>query len=190
MTNGGFYDFEVSLADIEPRIWRRFLLSSDATFADLHHAIQDSFGWEDSHLWEFMEPAPGEGIIAGVPGDDFDEYDDTPDAETVSLSTFFGEKGGRKECLYIYDFGDGWYHHVLLKRKVSDSGDFMRKLLGGERACPLEDSGGVPGYERIVEFLATRTDPDGENAEDFAEWVGEWRPDDFDLKDFQEVFDR
>ena len=186
----GYYEFEVSLAEIKPRIWRRFLITADATFADLHHAIQDAFGWDGGHLWEFMEPAPGEGIIAGVPGDDFDVGTSAPDADTVSLTTFFGGIGGTKECLYVYDFGDGWYHHVVLKQTDSGSGDFMRKLIGGERACPLEDCGGVPGYERMVEFIATGVDPDGENAEEFGEWIGEWRPDEFELEEFQEVFDR
>ena len=58
------------------------------------------------------------------------------------------------------------------------------------RACPPEDCRGVFWYERIVEFLATGTDPDGEAADVLAEWVGDWRPDEFDLAKFQEVFDR
>lgn len=190
MTMGGYYEFEVHLADINPRIWRRFQISDGATFNDLHHALQDAFGWEGGHLWEFMEPAPKEGIIAGVPGEDYDGDTNTPDADTVSLTTFFGGKGGAKKCLYLYDFGDYWEHDVLLKGEVSVAGDFFRKLIGGERACPLEDCGGVPGYERIVDFLAIGDDPDGEDAEEFGEWVKEWRPDEFDLEDFQEVFNR
>ena len=42
----------------------------------------------------------------------------------------------------------------------------------------------------MVEFLATGIDPDGEDAEVQAGWIGGWRPDDFDLKEFQEVFNR
>lgn len=186
---GGYYEFEVSLADIKPRIWRRFLISADATFADLHDAIQDAFGWMDTHLWEFMEPAPKEGIIAGVPDDEADD-DDTPDAGTISLGTYFDGNGTSNQCLYVYDFGDGWHHEVVLKRKDSGVGDFVQKLVAGERACPPEDCGGVSGYEQIVEFLATGIDPDGEDAEAFAEWIGEWHPDNFDLEEFQEVFDR
>lgn len=64
------------------------------------------------------------------------------------------------------------------------------QLVAGERACPPEDCGGVFGYERLVDFLATGTDPDGEDAEVLAEWIGDWRPDDFDLKESQEDFNR
>lgn len=186
---GGYYEFEVILADIKPRIWRRFLLSKNATFADLHDAIQDAFGWENAHLWEFTEPGTEGEIIAGIPGEDRGG-DITPDGWKVILSDFFDLGTGKDRCSYIYDFGDYWEHDVLLKGEVSVAGDFMRKLIGGERACPLEDCGGVPGYERIVDFLAIGVDPEDEEAEEFGEWVNEWRPEDFDLKDFQGVFDR
>ncbi len=187
---GGYYDFEVFLADIEPRIWRRFQISDGANFNDLHHAIQDAFGWEGGHLWEFMKPAQREGIIAGVPGEDFGGDTDAPDADTVSLTTFFGGKGGGKKCLYLYDFGDGWYHHVVLKKTDSDSGDFLRKLVGGERACPLEDCGGVPGYERMAAFVKSGKDPYGDAPEELAEWIDDWNPDEFDLEGFRKMFDR
>ena len=186
----GFYEFEVSLVDITPRIWRRFILSGQATFADLHDAIQDAFGWEGGHLWEFMERGTEGEIIAGIPGEDFDGETDTPDGWKVLLSDFFDLGSGRDRYSYIYDFGDYWEHKVVLKKELAGAGDFFRKLVAGERACPLEDCGGVPGYERIVDFLAIGDDPDGEDAKEFGEWVGDWRPDDFDLEAFQTMFDR
>lgn len=190
MTMGGYYDFNVSLADIEPRIWRRFLIAADATFADLHQAIQDAFGWDGGHLWEFMEPSRKGGIIAGAPNFGFDEGTDVPDAGTVSLTAFFGGKGGAKKCLYLYDFGDGWYHHVVLKKTVSDSGDFRQQLVGGERAGPLEDCGGVPGYERMAAFVVTGEDPYGDDPEELADWIDDWHPDEFDLEAVKQSFDR
>ena len=185
----GYYEFEVSLADITPRIWRRFILSGKATFADLHDAIQDAFGWEGGHLWEFIEPGTEGEIIAGVPNED-DSPNTSPDAREILVSNFFNLGAGRDRCIYQYDFGDRWHHDVVLKGEVSGAGDFFRKLVAGERACPPEDCGGVFGHERIVEYLATGVDPDGEDAEEFGEWVGDWRPDDFDLEEIQEVFNR
>lgn len=186
---GGFYEFEVSLADITPRIWRRFILSGKATFANLHDAIQDAFGWFDEHLWEFMEPGSDGETIAGVPDEDNDDHS-IPDAWKVPMATFFDLGTGRDRCRYLYDFGDNWEHDVVLKKEEVGAGDFFRQLVAGERACPPEDCGGVFGDDRIVEFLATGVDPDGEEAEEFGEWVGDWRPDDFDLKKYQEVFNR
>jgi hypothetical protein len=34
-------------------VWRRLLLRSDHSIADLHYAIQMSMGWSDSHLHLF-----------------------------------------------------------------------------------------------------------------------------------------
>ena len=39
-----YFDLEISLLEIEPRIWRRFLIHSQATFMDLHDAVQQAFG--------------------------------------------------------------------------------------------------------------------------------------------------
>lgn len=186
---GKSYDFEVSLAEIKPRIWRRFMLSSGATFADLHDAIQDAFGWEDAHLWRFQEPGRDGTTIAGVPDED-DASDITPNAWKVPLGVFFDLGGGKDQCVYLYDFGDRWQHDVLLKGEVQGAGDFFRQLVAGERACPPEDCGGVFGCQRMVDFLATGSDPDGENAEVIAEWIGPWRPDVFDLGEIQKVFNR
>ncbi len=64
-----YYDFEVSLCEVTPRIWRRLLIPSTAKFSDLHLAIQEASGWWNYHLYAFREtPEWGrEGIIAGIP---------------------------------------------------------------------------------------------------------------------------
>ena len=51
---------------------------------------------------------------------------------------------------YLYDFGDGWEHVVKLKRVGSRENKVSYpRCVDGERACPSEDCGGVPGYEEI-----------------------------------------
>ena len=50
-----YFDFEVSLSEIELRIWRRFHIHSEAIFMNLHYAIQQAFGWQDCHLYEFLD---------------------------------------------------------------------------------------------------------------------------------------
>jgi len=44
------YQFKVVLRGISPMIWRRLLMRSDHTVADLHYAIKIAMGWSDSHL--------------------------------------------------------------------------------------------------------------------------------------------
>ncbi len=47
------YQIHVWIRQITPMIWRRLLLRSDSTLADLHYAIQIAFGWTDFHLHRF-----------------------------------------------------------------------------------------------------------------------------------------
>lgn len=183
-----YFEFEVSLRQIQPRIWRRFLIASDASFDDLHRAIQDSFGWQHSHLWEFR----GSGrrnALAGPKYDDFMDFGDageTPDAESVKISGHFARA---RACQYLYDFGDSWLHDVKRNRRVSSEEHFHRRLLAGRRACPPEDCGGVPGYARFVSIVETGVDPWDEDVDDLLEWLGEWNPAAFDLTDWKRRFD-
>ena len=50
-----YFEFEVLLDGVEPRVWRTFLLRSDLTFHELHDTIQKACGWENRHLYQFME---------------------------------------------------------------------------------------------------------------------------------------
>jgi len=186
-----YFEFEVSLCHVKPKIWRRFLLPADSTFQDLHMAIQDAGGWSNYHLFAFHHPESSDVLIAGIPSDeDLDVYGKrTPDARRIKLSSFFG-KGKETSCMYEYDFGDGWEHDVSLSREVSLPESFKRRLLGGERAFPHEDCGGYGGYQRCVEVVRTGQDPDGDDPEEFMEWLGGWEPDFFDLEATKAAFDR
>jgi len=48
------YQIRVYLWQISPMIWRRLLVRSDSTIADLHYTLQISMGWTDSHLNRFV----------------------------------------------------------------------------------------------------------------------------------------
>ena len=47
------YQLRVVLRGISPLIWRRLLVRSDSTVAQLHQALQVAFGSEDEHLNRF-----------------------------------------------------------------------------------------------------------------------------------------
>jgi hypothetical protein len=166
-----YFEFEVSLRDIKPRIWRRFLIAEKARFVDLHEAIQDACGWLNCHLFAFYD-RKGRSI-AGLPDDEYGEPD--PDARKVALTAYFGE-GVEKVCRYEYDFGDSWEHDVKLAREVELPEKFGRKLLDGARAFPPEDCGGIGGYEECV-----RVARGGKDREGLREWMGDWDPERFDL---------
>src|SRR5712692_6259048 len=48
------YQLRVVLRGISPLIWRRLLVRSDATIADLHATLQLALGWADEHLNRFL----------------------------------------------------------------------------------------------------------------------------------------
>jgi hypothetical protein len=187
-----YFEFEVALQDISPRIWRRFLLRSAATFKELHDAIQAAGPWENSHLWDFSEPGRGGRVIAG-PLDD-ESGRPIPDAKRIKLASYFEEPDDT--CLYRYDFGDDWEHEVRLERIVELPDSFRRRLLAGERAFPPEDCGGVPGYYECLAALGAPMPvgagddlPDPEDLEDRRDWLGDWTPE-FDLEAARKRFDR
>ncbi len=184
-----YFEFEVSLPDVKPRIWRRFLLKTRAaTFHDLHMAIQDACGWENCHLFCFRS-VKGRDVsdIAGVPFDD-PFGTPTPDAKKVKLASFFGEEKSKK-CEYEYDFGDSWLHEVKLRGIVDGPEKFTRKLLAGKRAFPPEDCGGVPGYYHCLDVFEGVEDVEDDD-DDFREWLGDWDPARFDLEETRKRFDR
>jgi len=189
-----YFEIEVSVMEIRPRIWRRFLLRTTSTFKDLHEAIQDSFGWGRCHLWEFR-PSIRSDAIAGVPvevDDPASLWDEvpTPDAKKVRLTRYFNLEPGVQKCLYIYDFGDSWHHEVKVRKVVMDESKFKQRLLAGARACPPEDCGGTPGYEECLEVLAGRPEGLDDDQRNRLEWLGDWSPEAFDLEMTRKEFDR
>jgi hypothetical protein len=47
------YQLRAVLRGISPLIWRRLLVRSDSTVAQLHEVLQVAFGWDDEHLNRF-----------------------------------------------------------------------------------------------------------------------------------------
>jgi hypothetical protein len=165
----------VTLRDIEPAVWRLLDVAGDATFAELHDAIQRAFGWEDRHLHEFRI---GDTRLGRPDCDDeFPGAGPPPGDERKSAIAATLGKRGRFE--YWYDFGDDWWHDIVVERTLEPDADAPRVVLvSGERACPPEDCGGAPGFFDLVAALRDPTHP--EHAE-MREWAGDYDPACFDL---------
>ena len=48
------YQFRLRIKGVSPMIWRRLLMLSDSSIADLHFCIQIAFGWSDTYLNQFI----------------------------------------------------------------------------------------------------------------------------------------
>jgi hypothetical protein len=135
----------VTLQGTEPPVWRRVVVPVGMTLDRLHLVIQGAMGWTDSHLHVFR----CQGRLFGPDGLDIDE--DTWDEATMSIGEA-AEVGCRLG--YQYDFGDDWAHDLEVVRVLPGYDRPTPHVLAGERACPPEDSGGVPGHADLCAALA------------------------------------
>ncbi|MEM9928425.1 MAG: plasmid pRiA4b ORF-3 family protein [Bacteroidota bacterium] len=163
---------KISLADIEPAIFRTIVVPDDTLLPDLHGMIQTAFGWEDCHLHQFIIdgksyqlPDP-HGMVASI------------DYRSVRVKDVLKEVG--QNITYIYDFGDYWTHDIFLEAfPTVDDEILYPRCISGARACPPEDVGGIPGYLNMLRMLK---DPTHEDYEDFMDWLPEdYDPETFDL---------
>ncbi len=157
------YQIEVTLMGSNPPIWRRILAASDTTLPDVHELLQISMGWEDSHLHQFVV---GEQFF-GVADPDFPS--DITDEMGVPLADIL--TGEEDAAVYEYDFGDSWAHRLVLEKIfVYEEGVPLPRCIEGQRACPPEDCGGVPGYEHLLAAIAEPGHPEHEG---LSEWLGQ-----------------
>ncbi len=93
-----------------------------------------------------------------------------------------------EELVYLYDFGDGWTHHVVVEDiRPREPRIRYPRVLAGARACPPEDVGGPYGY---VDFLQAIADPKHTEHDAMLEWVGgEFDPEAFDVDAKNREFD-
>lgn len=107
------YQLRVVLRRISPLIWRRLLVSSQTTIADLHTVLQISLGWEDDHLHRFHIHGKdyGVGYVGGI------SFKDNP--REVCLADFRLHRGER--FLYVYDLSAQWECDIRLEAILAPS---------------------------------------------------------------------
>jgi hypothetical protein len=179
------FQVKIVLEGSKPPIWRRVLIPANLRLPDLHGVIQLAMGWNDAHLYHFM---------VGLRSDGLRFYGD-PDPLDIDLmqqaeGRFINDLNvpidhllvNRKDWIrYEYDFGDGWIHRLTLEEIHVQPLKLARlpRCLAGKRACPPEDSGGVPGYEQALVIMA---DPAHPEHQELLSWIGPFDPNHLDLE--------
>jgi hypothetical protein len=180
------YTIQVHLLHLKPKVWREIVLDSELPLEDVHKIIQTTMGWSNSHLHQFCK-----GRTFYSPPDEEEQGDPFGEYKVVNytheptlLSDLLKKKGDRLE--YQYDFGDDWMHEIrLIDINDTDENVAHPVCIGGERACPIEDSGGPPGY---MEMLKTLQNPEHEMYAFYAESVPEhFDPGHFDRRHVNEL---
>ncbi|HRU04265.1 MAG TPA: plasmid pRiA4b ORF-3 family protein [Candidatus Brocadiia bacterium] len=167
---------KISLDYTIPEVWRRVEVPASYTLGDLHSITQIAMGWDDQHIHEFsagkkVRYSPGSG-----PG----ALDDTEDEDCVTVGEVLNR--ARKAIAYTYDFGDSWRHTIRREKAMPPApGVTYPRCVGGERAAPPEDCGGICGYHWVLDVLAKEEGQRTESDKEFLDWLGRYDPEAFDL---------
>ncbi len=168
----------ITLLNVTPPVWRCVAVSANLTFLQLHNVIQAAMGWEDCHMHEFEVGRQRIGTSSKE-----DSFFGGEAAYPESKYRLGEMLPNQKKFRYWYDFGDDWWHEIVIEKRLPANEDEPpAKLLDGKNACPPEDCGGPWGY---TELCATLSDPDHPDHEEMLEWMGaEFDPKAFDKEDF------
>lgn len=145
------YQVRVDLDGAKPPIWRRLLLSSELMLDELHEVLQQAMGWTDTHLHEFLA---GENKMDPFAVHYLTQFMLDEGAEGVLENRVRLDElltGPKDRLFYWYDFGDDWEHTLVVEKVLPRLGDEAPAVcIGGARACPPEDCGGIWGYHELL----------------------------------------
>ena len=155
----------IELLYVEPMVWRRVWVPETVKLKKLDRIIQESMGWTNSHLHAFTIDGKRYG---SRDQDDWGMDSNLLDEKRYAIGDVLGDVG--IECSYVYDFGDDWIHRIVVERiEGATSLNNWAMCVAGENACPPENVGGPPGYERFRQAMADKSHPE---FSDYWRWVG------------------
>lgn len=141
------YHFKVTLRSISPMIWRRVLVTSDTTIAQMHAIVQTLMDWSGECLHRFHIHGKDYGIayLGGI------SFRDNP--HWVRLADFRLRPGER--FVYEYDFLSNWLHDVRLEKiLLAEPDKIYPACIAGARATPPE---WLPGPAAYMRWLQARS---------------------------------
>lgn len=170
------YTVRVALRGIKPPIWRKVTVPSNISLRLFGDLILELMGWMGEHLNQFRK---GDSYYAPA----YQREEEMPplygrienyNQEDFTLGEVLSEKGDT--MVWEYDFGDSWEHDVRLSSVDEYADGEPREIvfIGGKRACPPEDCGGIWGYEELLKLHERRIARKRISADDRErlEWYG------------------
>ncbi len=164
----GGIQIKVSLLDTPLPILRELEIPASLNLSQLHEVLQVAMGWENYHLWEFMDTEDNHYLP--VDPDSWGMDEGLIDPESVTVAELLTSTNDR--LLYTYDMGDSWVHLIEVKNILPETRGLQ--LLSALNACPPEDCGGIWGYQNILNVLGKKRK--SREDKELLEWLG----DDFD----------
>ena len=156
------YALRLSVAILQPRIWRRLLVRDTMWLSRLHEGIQILFGWYDyqTHLFSvgpkrYGNPVNQNGVVV-------------EDDRDVTLAEL--QLGEHHHLTYDYLFADGWHVDIRVEKALAvPKAAVYPRCVAGARAGPPEDCGGVEAYKDMVFCLKH---PETDLGREWREWLG------------------
>lgn len=179
------YEFIVRLDLAGRGAVRKIRVAANITFLDFHKVLQAAFGWHNCHLFSFSFFKDGKYAYGKTPEIELviteEDFEANPDAllmQDIQLNDYFLT---RNKCVYTYDYGDSWTHHIELTAVDENCELEVPALLLGSGDAPPEDVGGSGGFDDFLRIMADSSDPEYEYMKAWAK-SQEWQP--FDFKEF------
>ena len=150
------YELHVAIDGIAPPIYRDLLVGEKLFLIQLHRTIQATFGWYDIHDHEF--------VIGGVRYAEPDADGKLASGVRSTLEVTVGELALKRYATfsYVYDHSARWSLTITVLNIFQQETPELTEIpmmIGGVRAAPPEDCGGVPGYYELLQAIKNPTDP-------------------------------
>jgi len=142
------YQLHIWLRKISPMVWRRLLIKSDNTIADLHFSIQILMGWSDTYLNQFFI----HGKYYGVYHEGGISFCDDP--RKIHLKDF--EFRVNERFVYEYNFFDHWQYEIRIEQILLTAQKKIYPVcIGGNYVAPPEDCGGPMAFMALTEHYSS-----------------------------------
>lgn len=167
----------IELLDTEPLVWRRVVVPEQINLHRLHELIQDVMVWGDCHLYEFE-----------CNGRYYDESGEWPIAQARNAKLKAVAARAKNNAFhYLYDFGDGWKHRIVVEATDLEESDPCPRFIDGAMACPPEDIGGTVGYAALKAAAAGKQDKYGQELLEMFD--GEFDPEALDEEEIADMLE-
>lgn len=192
------YRFYSELEDYTPKIWRRFEVNGNKTFAELGYILMTMFEMKASHLFCFtydcgaeiledmqkrysekeLNKVLGKSVYADLlktwrfelPSDEtFDNEDEKLcDAGKCRLKDTIDKASSR--LTFEYDYGDNWRVNLTLEscEKAEIYAGDLPRVLEGVGFGIVEDCGGSGSLEELAKAFKQKKGP----YDEYREWLG------------------
>lgn len=154
------YQLTITLVDSEPEVWRQVKVPANLTLSALHTVLQRTMGWQNQYDYTFRLGL-GQSIC--------DSQQSLSDAIAATQN---------HTLYYTYDSQSGWLHRLEAQAIVVEPDQPLPICTDGAAACPPEGSGGVWGYDELLERL---DDPEDPEYMDLIDKYGNFDPEAFEL---------